>query len=190
MLFTGKDSFEGILEKVTRELSDGAKEASHPFHFANFATMGLEYPEVRTVVARRFDPAISCYFFTDFRSEKIAELQKNSNSTLHFYHDSDRVQIRIKGKAQIHHQNVVSKEFWMGIEGNAKKAYTSKLSPGEQIITPNEAFAWDEMLAEKYFVAVQLVASELEVLQLDGAEHLRVRFYKSYEKWQGTWLVP
>jgi hypothetical protein len=190
MLFTGKDSFEGILEKVTRELSNGAKEPSHQFHFANFATTGLEYPEVRTVVARRFDPAISCYFFTDFRSEKIAELQNNSNSALHFYHDSDRVQIRIKGKAMIHYQNEVSKEFWEHIEGKAKNAYTSKLNPGDEIKIPEAAFEWDEEFDDAYFAVVQLVASELEVLQLTGGEQLRVSFCKSNEKWKGTWLVP
>lgn len=190
MLFTEKDSLEGVLEKVLLELSNGAMEASHPFHFANFATLGLKYPEVRTVVLRKFDLTSSCYFFTDLRSEKIAELQKNLNSTLHFYNNSDRVQIRIKGKVQIHHQNELAHEFWEHIEGKAKKAYTSKLKPGEEISSPKVAWEWDKKINHTYFAVVQLVAYELEILQLAGTEHLRVRFCKSDDKWEGTWLVP
>jgi len=190
MLYTEKESFETILEKVAFELSDGAKEHSHPFHFANFATLGLEYPEVRTLVIRRFDANLSFYFFTDFRSQKIAELQKNPASRLHFYPPSERMQIRITGKADIPHQNDVSNEFWKGIDGNAKKAYISKISPGDQIDIPDEAFDWVERLADKYFAVVQLVASELDELQLNGAEHLRVSFSKSNGNWEGKWLVP
>lgn len=189
MLFTEKESLSEIWPTVVHELNRGALDPKHPFRFINLGTLGKAGPEVRTVVIRSVSPSLEFFVFTDFRSEKVTELSANPTATLHFYHPAKRVQVRIKAKAEIHHQDQIAESFWMKVQSEAQKAYNSTLAPGTHIANPEEGFNWPEEMDDRFFTVLKFISESVEVLQLNSAKHLRILYSKN-EIWDGQWLVP
>jgi pyridoxamine 5'-phosphate oxidase len=189
MLFTENETPADIWKSLVHELHRGALDTGHPFRYFNLGTIGKTGPEVRTVVIRSVSKELEFYCFTDFRSEKVAELRTNPTANLHFYHPGKRVQIRIKAKTGIHHQDEVSTANWLKVQGDAQKAYTSTLAPSTPISDPNEAFDWLENGDDRFFTVLKFIPESIEALQLNGLRHLRILFSKK-ENWEGQWLVP
>lgn len=189
MLFTDKESPEEIWKILIHELQKGFLDADHPFRFLSLGTFGENGPEVRTVVLREFEQVLDLYVFTDFRSDKVKELRANPSATLHFYHPKKRVQIRVKAKAEIHHQDLVCAAFWNTLKSDSQKGYQSVLSPGEEISDPKEAFHWSTQTGDQFFAVLRFIPESIEALQLDGLKHLRILFSKR-QHWKGQWLVP
>lgn len=190
MLFTQDQSPEKIWQTVLHELNLGWFDTSHPFRFVSLGTQSEQGPEVRTVILREFEKVLDLYVFTDFRSDKVCELRANPSATLHFYHPEKRVQIRIRAKAEIHHQDLVSDAFWGRLKGDSRLAYNSFLAPGTEISTPEEAFNWAEEIDDRYFSVLRFIPHSFEVLQLNGLKHLKILFTKKEGQWVGQWLVP
>jgi pyridoxine/pyridoxamine 5'-phosphate oxidase len=189
MLFTEKESPAEIWKTLIHELEKGYLESDHPFRYVGLGTLGQNGPEVRTVVLREFEKILDMYVFTDFRSDKVKELRANPSATLHFYHPKKRVQIRVKAKAEIHHQDLVCAAFWKTLKSDSQKGYQSVLSPGTEISDPKEAFHWSIQTNDQFFTVLRFIPESIEALQLDGLKHLRILFLKS-EGWEGKWLVP
>lgn len=189
MLFTEKESPAEIWQSLVHELHRGALDPKHPFRFTNLGTIGKSGPEVRTVVIRSVTQELDFVVYTDFRSEKVAELTVNPLATLHFYHVGKRVQIRVKAKVEIHRQDALAKDFWNQIQGEAQKAYTSTLAPGTPISDPKSGFDWPEVMDDRFFAVLKFIPESIEALQLNGLRHLRILFSKK-GNWEGQWLVP
>lgn len=125
------------------------------------------------------------------RSAKIEQLKIQSNVSLLFYHPQKRTQIRVNGQAVLHHQNETALKHWKDVQGEAQKAYNSTLSPGTEISDPQEGFHWQENLSDPAnFCVIEIQPAQIEALQLNGLEHLRITFYQKNSDWQGKWLVP
>ena len=189
MLFTEKESPVEIWKILIHELEKGYLESDHPFRYVGLGTLGEHGPEFRTVVLREFEKILDMYVFTDFRSDKVKELRANPSATLHFYHPKKRVQIRVKAKTEIHHQDLVCAAFWNTLNKDSRKAYQSTLDPGTEISNPDEAFHWSKELGDRFFTVLRFIPHSIEALQLNGQEHLRIVFSKN-EGWEGKWLVP
>ncbi|MFN3996657.1 pyridoxamine 5'-phosphate oxidase family protein [Algoriphagus sp.] len=189
MLFSENESPLEIWKSISHELHRGALDSKHPFRYINLGTIGKTGPEIRTVVIRSINTNLEFYIFTDFRSEKVAELSANSSATLHFYHPGKRVQIRIKATSEIHYRDDVSTANWLKVQGDAQKAYTSNLPPSTPISDPNQGFEWPENGDDSFFAVLKFIPESIEALQLNGLKHLRILFTKS-ENWEGQWLVP
>jgi pyridoxine/pyridoxamine 5'-phosphate oxidase len=189
MLFKENESLSEIWQAVVHELNRGALDPKHPFRFANLGTIGKNGPEVRTVVVRFICKNLDFYCFTDYRSEKVAELTANTMVALHFYHSQKRVQIRVKAEVEIYHQDTLAKDFWKKVQGEARNAYTSTLAPGTPISDPEAGFDWAEEMDDRFFTVLKFIPKSIEALQLNGLRHLRISFSKK-ENWEGQWLVP
>ncbi|TDQ17531.1 pyridoxine/pyridoxamine 5'-phosphate oxidase [Algoriphagus boseongensis] len=190
MLIDSKNTISEIWDTLAHELYRGALDPKHPFRYLNLGTMGEEFPEVRTVVLRKVDQDLNFYIFTDSRSEKIKSLEENPKVALHFYHPQKRVQIRIQSETEIHHQDELAKDLWKRVQGEAQKAYASILPPGKEIENPEQAWDWPDAIDDQNFTVLKFIPQTLEVLQLNGLTHLRLRFSKEGKDWKGTWLVP
>lgn len=190
MLFNQDQFTEKIWQAVLHEINLGWTVASHPFRFVNLGTFGELGPEVRTVILREFEKVLDFYVFTDFRSDKVRELRSNPSATLHFYHPEKRVQIRVKAKAEIHHQDLVSDAFWDRVKGDSRLAYNSVLAPGTEIPTPQDGFDWTEEIDDRFFTVLRFIPFSFEVLQLNGLKHMKILFSKKGGEWIGQWLVP
>jgi len=178
MLFSIDNSLSEIFLQVKNELEKGTTVPNHPFRFASLAThMGRDI-ELRYVVFRKMDMDLNLYFFTDSRSGKVSHLMSNPELALLFYHDTERVQIRVKGLAKIHHLDEVAARFWSHIPENTQKAYNSKCSPGSIIASPGFAFKWNSEMIDTFFTVIKVEPMSIEALQLNGLEHIRASFFK------------
>jgi len=190
MLFSIDNSLSEIFLQVKNELEKGTTVPNHPFRFASLATHMDREIELRYVVLRKMDMDLNLYFFTDSRSGKVSHLMGNPELALLFYHDTERVQIRVKGLAKIHHLDEVAAGFWSDIPANSRKAYNSERSPGRRIASPELAYQWNEEMDNVFFTVIKVEPKSVEVLQLNGLEHIRASFLKREGDWQMGWLVP
>lgn len=190
MLIRKDDSHEQIIQSVKHELHRGALDSRHPFRFVCLGTQGAHGPSMRYVVLREVTSHMEFLVYTDQRSSKIEEIQANKSVSLLFYHPAKRVQIRVEGQVNLHHGDSLAAKHWNNVQGEGRKAYGSVISPGTPINGPVEAFQWPETIDSQNFVVLRINPVELEVLQLNGVEHLRVRLDKSGSGWSAQWLAP
>ncbi len=190
MFFNQKSSFSEIIENFISACSMAVDEPRHPFRFMTFSTFSSDYPNSRYVVLRGVVADLQLLFYTDYRSKKVSEIQDNPKVSLHFYHPEEKVQAKILGKATLHHKDEFASKRWMEVDGEAKKAYSSVLSPGTEIVHPAEAHKWEEKPSGDYFTVVKVIPHQVELLQLNGVEHLRVRFIRNEEQWVPSWIAP
>lgn len=190
MLFSIHNSLPEIFNIVKNELEKGPLDPIHPFRFVPLATHIHKEIELRYVVFRRLDEDLNFYFFTDSRSGKIAQLTVNPEIALLFYHDKKRVQVRVKGLAQIHHQDELTAHYWSKLSAESQKAYTAELYPGGFIDSPKLAYQWDNNIGEANFVVLKVKPISIEALQLNGLEHIRVYFFNDRGNWKMNWMSP
>jgi pyridoxamine 5'-phosphate oxidase len=186
MLFTQLDSPPDIWQSIKHELHRGALDPKHPFRFVNLGTFGNGFPQVRTVVLREVTPEVEFLIFTDFRSEKVKEIQSTPQVALHFYHPKKMMQIRVEAKAEIYFEDELSERHWKRIPAARRTEYMGILPPGNQILSPNPG--WD--LGQKsFFTILKISPQRIEALQLRKEGHLRIQF-EIEKDWKAQWLVP
>ncbi len=191
MLFDAKDHKEEIFATLKHELHRGALDQKHPFRFLILGTSQNNEIDQRYVVLRKIDEHFDFYIYTDYRSAKVSQIKTQQKISLLFYHPQKRVQIKLKGEAKLHHQDDLTSLLWKNIQGEAQKAYNATLPPGKEINHPDEAFDWIKDLSNQAnFCVIKIQINSLEALQLNGLEHLRIRFQKIEDNWEGKWVVP
>ena len=112
MLFSSTDSFSAIWQTLLHELHRGALDPKHPFRYLTVATVGEQFPQVRTVVMRQFTADLEFLAYTDVRSSKVQELLEVPRVSLLFYHPKKQVQVRVKALATIHVMDELAQEHW------------------------------------------------------------------------------
>lgn len=190
MLFSIDDPLDNIFRIVKNELQRGALDTKHPFRFFSLASHTDSDIDVRYVVLRKLDEEMNLFFFTDYRSTKVKQLKNKPHAALLFYYPEKKVQVRIKGNIEIHHQNELSRSFWSTIQGDAKMAYNATIPPGEIIKDPQAAYNWPAEMDDRFFCLIKVIPIQIEALQIHGLNHIRVVFQKNKETWEKGWLAP
>lgn len=183
-------SLTEIRQRVIAELLKGSAQKKHPFQNVVLSTIENSRPASRWVVFRKLTDHESFLVFTDSRSDKVVQLEKNPNCALLFFHNRQGLQVRINGKAVIHHQDDLTKKYWPGIQGSSAKNYTTKLPPGTEIASKEEGYNWENDSDGRHFAILEIIPHEMEVLQLYRDGHIRAGFTKKNGDWKGTFLVP
>jgi len=187
MLFSATDSFAAIWQMLLHELHRGALDPKHPFRYLTVATLGDQFPQVRTVVLRQFTADLEFLVYTDARSSKVQELLEVPRVSLLFYHPKKQVQVRVQALATVHVEDELAQANWMRVSEKRKSEYQSELGPGKQIMHPKDG--WGSSSDHSYFSVLKFSPLSLEVLQLAKEGHLRIQFNCASE-WEGFWLVP
>ncbi|MEL6557067.1 MAG: pyridoxamine 5'-phosphate oxidase family protein [Bacteroidota bacterium] len=188
MLIDIQDSLRDVLQNVRKEIRRAAVDRKHPFRFVVLGTVQSSVA-MRYVVLRKVDEDFNLLIYTDHRSRKVKDVVQNPNVQLLFYHPQKRVQVIISCRVAIHHNDELAKKHWNHVQGEARKAYCSIDAPGERIDAPSDAYEWEAELSDKYFTVLSMKPNKIEVLQLNGLEHLRAIF-ENKSDWNGQWLVP
>ncbi len=187
MLFSATDSQVEIWQTLLHELQRGALDPKHPFRYLTLATVGNEFPQVRTLVLRQFSTNLEFLVYTDARSSKVKELLQVPRVSLLFYHPKKQVQVRVNAHATIHAEDELAQANWMRVSDKRRSEYQSKLGPGTRITSPDTG--WESSSDRSHFSVVKFAPLAIEVLQLDREGHLRIQFDLA-SGWQGAWLVP
>lgn len=175
------------LEEAIRELVNGHSKKRHPFRYFVLATNENGKPRQRTVVLRKTLLDASLVIYTDKRTQKIKDIQNNSEFSALFYDSKKLLQLRIEGKAELITDKEQIATYWHTVQASSRKDYTTIIAPGTAIINPDEIEYKPE---ENYFCPVKLIPKTIEYLRLQRPNHIRILFSKIDNDWSGEFLVP
>jgi len=195
------DDLDELLRYSWNSLFRGAVQHRHPYHTPVLATSNGQFPSARTVVLREtIVEHRQLLIYTDIRTPKVKDLQQYPFTSLVFWDKSKSIQIRVKGKVKIHHQDELARQKWENIPTKSRKDYAATIAPGK---TKNkeEAFLpsyWsnDNLKAEKSdenyvnFAVLAIEVLEIDFLNLDRSSHQRAKFIWKHQKWIKSWIVP
>ena len=170
-----------------RELVNGHSKKRHPFRYFVLATNENGKPRQRTVVLRKTLLDSSLVIYTDKRTQKIKDIQNNSEFSALFYDSKKLLQIRIEGKAELITDKQQIATYWQTVQESSKKDYTTNRAPGTSIKNPDDVGYEPK---ENYFCPVKLIPNTIEYLRLKRPNHLRVLFSRNDIGWSGDFLVP
>jgi len=190
MILDFNKSKDDAWRDIKHEIHRGALDKKHPFRFIVLSTGDSGEIQSRWVVLRKVDDNLHCYIYTDKRTQKIDALKNNYKAHVLMYHDKKKIQIRCQGKVCIHHQNELSRNHWNNVQGIAKRAYTPGVAPGTLIGSPEQAHEWNMDLEDQYFSVLEFIPEEMDVLQLNKSEHLRMKATKTEGGWIKEWVAP
>lgn len=175
-------------KELKAELKNGAEEKNHPFRYFTLATMGVDqYSRLRTIVLRSSSPDLHLTFYTDRRSKKITHIKENKKVSLLFYNPKKLLQVRIEGVASIITDKSRLDGVWESIQENSKKEYSIASDPGSMITNPDNI---DYLEGINHFCIVEIEPFKMEYLKLKRPNHLRIRFWREINNWEGEFLVP
>ena len=186
------ETLDDALAEAFRLLSRAVADRRSPLHTPTLGTIAADgAPSLRTVVLRAFDPAArTLRIHTDRRSAKAAEIAANPRAMLHGYDAGAQVQVRLAGRATLHHDDATAETAWAASREMSRQCYAAAHAPGAPLPAPIPAPA-DPVAGRPNFAAVTLAIDSLDWLHLAHAGHRRARF-----AWDGagslsaTWLAP
>lgn len=171
-----RDELAGVWD-VLRDGAARRKSGFHTFALATVAPDGT--PDARTVILRGADAETRTLTFnSDIRSPKFRQLRENPNVVAVFYSVEDKLQIRVRGLAEIHHDDPVAAVRWEKTPRMARETYCTPHAPGAILPdNPTDAPAIPLPLTDAYqnFALVIIRVAEIEWLFLSAAGHRRAR---------------
>ncbi len=191
-----------ILKKIWKNLDLGTLEREHPFHTPVFSTVANGcVPNLRVVVLRRFwrkPPLLA--FHTHTGSPKIKELQNNPNVYWLFYHPTEKLQVRIKGKARVHTADDLAEEQWLATEFFSRRCYIGE-APTEPSKKPTSGLPEDLLdraptreeseAGRANFAVVTSTVEQIDCLEMNVRGHRRSLFvWNETGELETRWLTP
>jgi pyridoxamine 5'-phosphate oxidase len=183
-----------VLDTIWQTLGRGVADRRHGFHHPVIANLGRDgMPQSRIVILRGADRGVrTVRFHTDIRSEKWISLLDNPLVSATLYDAPHRIQLRISGRAMLHHLNEEAEAAWNASQRMSRACYGTLPDPGS-IISERTGFKLpedDTSIAAGYenFGAVIIAIMQFEWLFLHHAGHRRARFDLTDNSAQ--WLVP
>jgi pyridoxine/pyridoxamine 5'-phosphate oxidase len=157
---------------------------------------------LRIVINRKVDEAKkTIYFYTDNRSRKFYDLQKDNRISLLFYDPRQKVQIVVKAYTKFHTDNLLSKDKWKSTSAQARLGYMTILPPNTKSITTTLGYEnrfsdvkptdEESNLYENNFSVIACEVYDLEFLYLDYLGNRKANFYyKNGDLTDCYWVVP
>ncbi len=190
------DDLDGLRAEGWRRLCEGARDRRSPFHTPTLATVDpAGRPRLRTVVLRAADGAsASLRFHCDRRSDKAREIAAGRAAALHVYDARAKLQLRVEGRAQLHHDDALAAAAWAAALAMSRVCYGIEPAPGTALAAGDAYVLPDEdpeaRLGRENFCAVVLAAERMDLLYLDRRGHRRAVFSRAGEGWSGIWVAP
>ncbi len=177
-----------FFEELKDHLHKGVHKKGHPFRYSVLGTIGLnQEPALRTIVIRQVSNDLSLRFYTDYRSNKLKQIQKNNQISLLFYHPKQLLQVKVEGTASIITDQETLQKYWSGVQPSSRKDYITSEPPGSLISNPDKVEYLED---ENHFTIVEIKPTRIEYLKLKRPNHIRIQFIKTGDAWQGKFLVP
>ena len=195
------NDLEKIYSKIWELLNSGLKNRDAPFHIPIFICGNNRKFDGRIVVFRGLDKEEKkIWFHTDIRSNKVKILKSNYKSNLLFYDKSEKIQLRISGKAKINHLNSITKHAWKKTVHMSRQCYLGNKAPGSTINIPtsgldekidNLKYTLDESeIGYKNFCVIEIYIKSIEWLYLAAKGHRRAYFNLNKKQLEKKWLIP
>lgn len=192
-------SLEDLEKDTWVRLVTGAVKSRNPFHTPCVATMDKGEVSLRTVVLRKaLAKERELRFHTDIRSPKWLELSLNPSISALFYDAGDRIQLLVKGQAELQYKNDLTAEAWKNTTSSSRRCYLTLHSPSSFTEIPNsglsedveqENFSLEESeVGYSNFGIVSIQVQSIDWLWLNHAGHRRALF--DYTGGRFQWMIP
>ena len=180
-------------------LMNGAVKSRDPLHTPCVATDSGNDISLRTVVLRKAIPETKeLRFHTDTRSKKWQELTLNPSISALFYDAPDRIQIRVKGRAELQLNNDITAAAWQKTSLSSRRCYLTNFDPSSFTDHPTsglpehieqENFTLEESeMGYQNFGIVSIKVQNIDWLWLHHAGHRRAYF--DYVTGTFSWMIP
>ncbi|MFZ9145956.1 MAG: pyridoxamine 5'-phosphate oxidase family protein [Sediminibacterium sp.] len=180
-------------------LVNGAVKSRDPLHTPCVATHSGNDISLRTVVLRKAIPETKeLRFHTDTRSKKWQELTLNPSISALFYDAADRIQIRLKGRAELQLNNDITADAWQKTSLSSRRCYLTNFDPSSFTDNPTsglpehieqENFTLEESeMGYQNFGIVSIKVQNIDWLWLHHAGHRRAYF--DYVSGSFSWMIP
>ena len=136
------EDFSEIKKKIWSMLDDAVTNRSSPFRIPVFVCGDQSDFDGRIVVLRKSDQSNNLIqFHSDIRSDKIPKLKKNSYAALIFYDKEEKIQLRVKVKCVVNHDNEITEQSWSKTAHISRKCYLVNNGPGTEIDGPSSGLS-------------------------------------------------
>ncbi len=192
-------SLNELEQDCWNRLVTGAIKSRNPFHTPSVATLSKGEVSMRTVVLRKVLPEErELRFHTDVRSIKWDDLMINPAISALFYDADARVQLRIKGTAELHHENDITAKAWETTTLSSRKCYLTLHSPSSFTDSSTSGLS-EDIEQEKFtlsesevgyanFGIVSIRVQSIDWLWLNHSGHRRAFF--DYTDGSFQWMIP
>jgi pyridoxamine 5'-phosphate oxidase len=195
----GLDVLDAVLEQSWGLLAQGLHDRHSPFRQGVLATYSDNGPQARYVVLRHVDKANRCIgFHSDYRADKIVQIQKSANVSWCFF--GDKQQLRLSGIAAIHAGDAIAEAAWQATSNLSRRCYLTEQAPGTQSdiaasglsaeLEQRQPSTLESTQGFTQFAVIRITLESIEWLHLGANGHRRARFDWHHQAWQGSWLIP
>ena len=197
------DNLDLTFDEILSLCHRGVKDRKSQFHNVVLSTVDEnQNPDARTVILRGFDSKkMTINIHSDGRAKKINHLKLNKNAFLVLYDEKKKIQIRIKGIANIKES---FEQAWNKLSNWSKRCYLTSEAPGKESNKPSSGFpkkfesiAPDSETSQKglkNFAVISIKIVYIEWLFLASQGHRRAIFKierkNSQIKVISQWLIP
>ena len=189
-----------ILSQIWHLLSQGAEPSRHPFHTPVLASLDGSQPVMRTVILRDVQPEKRLLIaHSDIRSSKIKQIRQTPQVSWLFYNAESQIQLRLRGLAQIHHDDTLADEQWAATPLSSRRNYLTVREPDTvlaeyqsnlpEFLQNREPTLAESEAGRAYFAIIAAEIAEIEWLKLAYTGHQRARFSWKNGDWFGEWLA-
>lgn len=188
---------EDIRTDCSNRLMRAARDRKSPMHTPVIATGDVD---ARVMVLRAFDSADwTLRLHTDARAPKAATIAADPRVAALFYDKGAKIQIRARGTGEILTTGAAVDAAWEASANLARRCYlgegpgavsdrpTSGLPPEFEGVEPNDA---QLIPARENFALLRITITALDWLYLAHTGHVRTRFTRTGEGWDGCWVTP
>jgi|TARA_A100001011_G_scaffold182287_1_gene191106 pyridoxamine 5'-phosphate oxidase len=193
------EDFSEIKKKIWLMLEDAIINRNSQFRIPTFICGDQSDFDGRIVVLRKSDQQNNTVqFHSDIRSDKIEKIKKNNKASMLFYDKEEKIQLRLKVKCIVNHNNKITKDSWSKTQHISRKCYLVDNGPGTESDSPTSGLKPEldnfeftmEQSEEGYknFTVIQCKIKVIEWLYLAAKGHRRAKF--DLETGKDTWLVP
>ena len=195
------NNLDKIYSKIWQLLNLATQSNQVPFHLPVFICGNQNKFDGRIVVLRGLDEKQKkIWFHSDIRSNKIKILKSNSYGSFLFYDKIEKIQLRIKGKIKINHQNKITKKSWKKTLHISRQCYLGDHAPGSNSSIPasglkedidNFKYSMEESeIGYKNFCVIETYIKSIEWLYLAARGHRRAYFNLNKKHLEKKWLIP
>lgn len=192
------DQLDDVLRDLKDRLIRAARDRKSAMHTPAVVTSDVD---ARTMVLRAFDAAQwTLRFHTDTRAPKVEPVEADPRVAVLFYDKGAKIQIRVRGTAQILRDAPITDEAWDAGSNFARRCYMGE-GPGSMSDAPTSGLPAelegvqpsDEQLvpARENFAVLMIDIAELDWLYLAHTAHVRAQFKRdAHGNWEGNWASP
>ncbi len=169
---------------IWAELGKAVHDRSHGWRTPVLATVDGEVADARTVVLREVDVALqSLNFFTDARSPKVAQLQRNPLGTVVAWCPRLSWQLRMRVALQVETDGLAVSSLWAKLKLRpAAQDYMSDLPPGALLAEKAEPTKL-ELGSRGHFALLRAKVLQIDWLGLRPQGHRRALMDAHGARW-------